>query len=667
MSVLSAPIIESINIASFGEVKFGVFGWCSKSAGCSGITFGYNMDEILMNEGTSDFKLTRNARNSLTNLLIVHPIAAFMTFILFLLSVLSHLNKPAHSPKYLLVLVILCLPTFVVTLMALLVDILIFLPHVQWAGWSVAASTILIAISGVVMCGIRRQIVGRIARRKRIQENAEMNNRDNDYFESTNTAMIQEPQDKIEEFATFEVDKLGPQLHEGEQIPLNPRIRNPSIPEDHGYTRTNTLSSDRSQYGGTPSTAGPLGPGSNAMGGNTPAGMIHPQIRKQYSNQTMVSASSTTVPYGPPWDPGLGHPLPDQGYNPPASDQFDVSRGLPPHGRFGPSAGPAYQRGPPPLDAFDYQRGPGYGRDTPPNSFGSYGPSPHGAFPPMEMGLRAPPPRRPMPPPGTTYDDLEFPAGIDGSPMLDERREFDQTLAPVANGNIGMALSNGGYAEEDLHKIMPIDLPEQIDRAVGENGDQHSESYEQPTRRTSWIQHQGAPLRTNELVENMPAELPAPVVRSTPPSRAGSPKSRRASGAYYEDVAPQFDTSHQESTPPVPFPPSLTPGPYSSPLGQHSGPWSPPPIPDDPVEVGQRSPAMSTASGFTSISQRGVNPRWQEEQGNTAAPGRGRGGGVGRKTVGRNSVGLAGNPDFELPSISSRGGRGGGRGRGSFR
>jgi hypothetical protein len=48
MSVLSAPIIESINIASFGEVKFGVFGWCSKSAGCSGITFGYNMGMLLI-------------------------------------------------------------------------------------------------------------------------------------------------------------------------------------------------------------------------------------------------------------------------------------------------------------------------------------------------------------------------------------------------------------------------------------------------------------------------------------------------------------------------------------------------------------------------------------------------------------------------------------------
>lgn len=43
LSTLSAPIIESINIATFGGVKFGVFGYCPKSAGCSALTVGYNM------------------------------------------------------------------------------------------------------------------------------------------------------------------------------------------------------------------------------------------------------------------------------------------------------------------------------------------------------------------------------------------------------------------------------------------------------------------------------------------------------------------------------------------------------------------------------------------------------------------------------------------------
>src|SRR5687768_1734782 len=43
LSVLSTPIIEGINIATFGGVKFGVLGWCSKTTGCSKISIGYNM------------------------------------------------------------------------------------------------------------------------------------------------------------------------------------------------------------------------------------------------------------------------------------------------------------------------------------------------------------------------------------------------------------------------------------------------------------------------------------------------------------------------------------------------------------------------------------------------------------------------------------------------
>lgn len=157
-----------------------------------------------------------------------------------------------------------------------------------------------------------------------------------------------------------------------------------------------------------------------------------------------------------------------------------------------------------------------------------------------------------------------------------------------------------------------------------------------------------------------PVELPAPASRQEPPppSRSGSSKSKRASDLYYEDVAPQFDTPHNRAhTPPLPssspHPTALTPGPSAAFAPPPTRTWSagPPPIPDD-LDDGQRSP-VSTASGFTSISQRGTNPRWQEEQ-NRLAPGRS------RVPPARKSVGLAGNPDFELPIPGrGRGARGG--------
>jgi len=90
------------------------------------------------------------------------------------LAVAAHLHSPSHSARYLLALLILLLPTLLIALLAFLVDILIFVPHLQWGGWIVLASTILITASGVVTCAMRRTLVSRKARKKRIAENAEM-------------------------------------------------------------------------------------------------------------------------------------------------------------------------------------------------------------------------------------------------------------------------------------------------------------------------------------------------------------------------------------------------------------------------------------------------------------------------------------------------------------
>lgn len=43
LSVLSAPIVESITIAEYKGVKFGVFGYCTDAKGCGSVGIGYNM------------------------------------------------------------------------------------------------------------------------------------------------------------------------------------------------------------------------------------------------------------------------------------------------------------------------------------------------------------------------------------------------------------------------------------------------------------------------------------------------------------------------------------------------------------------------------------------------------------------------------------------------
>jgi hypothetical protein len=559
-----------------------------------------------------------------------------MTLILLVLSVLAHLHKPGHSPKYLLALLILCLPTLMVALLAFLVDILIFLPHVQWGGWIVLAATILIVISGVVMCGMRRQIVGRIARSKRIQENAEMNGQP--YFSRSQQAPPPDgTQDKVPEFSAFEVNKVV-SAGEGERIPLNPRARTASPPtaEDQGFTRTSTFNSDRSYGSPPPRGNGPLGPGPNPMGGS---GAMAPAM---YSNQTLSSSGSSGT-YGPP--PGRG-PGSDGGYGAPPRPYDGVS-GVPMN-RYGPRPPPGgFRGGPIGPGGFDPRRVPNQGYGPSPSN--TYGPpfrvqNPPGAPPVPVMGSRVPPGRRYVPPPGRTYEEPEYPAGIDNA-RSDEKREFEQSLTPAPTNieMIGRAVSDEGVVEDG---DTPHELPAPHSNAGSGAGsstgrlavvNETPNVYDEDAPHARW--QQDGHRTTGSPDQHYPtAELPA--------SRSDSVKSKRKSGTYYEDVAPQFDPSHD---PPAPSAsPTLVPG--TTGLPHPGGPWSPPPVPDDAViEDGQRSPTTSTASGFTSISQRGINPRWQEEQSRMGGPGRGR----------VPSVGLAGNPDFELPAIAGarRGGR----------
>ncbi len=146
--------------------------------------------------------------------------------------------------------------------------------------------------------------------------------------------------------------------------------------------------------------------------------------------------------------------------------------------------------------------------------------------------------------------------------------------------------------------------------------------------------------------------MPSPlnVASRDTPSLRGSPAPQPLSapppGEYYEDVDPRF----------VAAPP---------PVVDHRP--TPPPIQTtnnfegEDIPQGARSPAESERSTFTSISQRGINPRWNPPP--PPHPGRGGFGnnlGVPRRPVNRTAdVVLNSNPDFELPS---RGGRGPGAG-----
>lgn len=201
------------------------------------------------------FTLPSGTRHSLSSILIVHPIACFMTLICTGLAFASHFHGPAHSPRYLLALLIFSFPTLLLTLLAFLVDILLFIPHMQWGGWIVLAATIIITASSVLTCAMRRTLVSRKARKKRIEENAEMNGQnyyamqqESRYARAESPPLPADGSDSNKPaFATYDYDARRPSAED--RIPLNtkaPSIQTTSTP------RTGVLRSEPTSEQGTP-------------------------------------------------------------------------------------------------------------------------------------------------------------------------------------------------------------------------------------------------------------------------------------------------------------------------------------------------------------------------------------------------------------------------------
>ncbi|KAI9781203.1 MAG: regulator of ime2 [Peltula sp. TS41687] len=400
LSVLSTPIIKSVKLGSFQGVDFGVFGFCQGSR-CSGVTVGYNPNSQFNSRRKTDFSLPPSARTSLSSLLIVHPIAAFFTLVVLILSLASHLRSPSHSPRYFLILMLLMLPAFLLSLLAFLVDILLFVPHLQWASWLVLAATILLAVGGVLTCVMRRALVGRKAHQKRIAENADMNG--DSYYNQQSVSppgpVGAEPTaingvgssnpDKLPEFATFDVsqnhvDRPGQE----ERIPLNPRtplnamrdeepmnVRTvPSGPEDgptsfrppRGAGAAFSFGSGRaySETGG-PQFQPSLPPPALAAVPGMRRNFSDPRLRDQQPNGAFILSNPPTPSsvnsrgrggYGINGKGGYGR----GGYvgpwrGPPPQAMYGGGRGMGPSGPMGPLGGQAFRRGggPPP----DYSRG----------------------------------------------------------------------------------------------------------------------------------------------------------------------------------------------------------------------------------------------------------------------------------------------------------------------
>lgn len=303
------------------------------------------------------------------------------------MAVASHLHSPSHSPRYLLALLILLLPTVLVSLLAFLVDILLFVPHLQWGGWIVLVATIILVACGVVTCAMRRTLVSRKARRKLVAENAEMSGENFYARQNADAAMSGLP--KAESPPPLSSDLKAPLIGTTTQTDSAPTFTtfNSSRTTDDG-TRTlldtgltpdegagyydNSTRPVRPGYHGPRDEYGnPIPPGASSISGASDDGMMRSSsermLQSQYSDGSLGSRR------GPP-----------QGYG-----QQPRGRGYPPRG--------GYPRGGPVPGPY----GSGRGRGPPPNGRG-------GSMRAMRGGPPGGMPRGRGPPPG-------YPPHLNGS------------------------------------------------------------------------------------------------------------------------------------------------------------------------------------------------------------------------------------------------------------
>ncbi|KAK0907417.1 regulator of ime2 [Friedmanniomyces endolithicus] len=626
LSTLSTPVIKAIPLGSYQGWNFGVFGYCKGNNCPSGYKVGYSTDGLFSgtNNSNGNFVLPASTRHSLSAILIVHPIAAFLTLICFGLACAAHFHSPSHSPRYLLGLLILTIPTLLVTLLAFLVDILLFVPHMQWGGWIVLGALVLIIASSVVTCAMRRTLVSRKARKKRIAENADMNG--TVYYENMhqNRLMADElPRadspppmsgatavDKpgIAQYAAFEMKRQDTRSGDSgdgamgagmtgmndDQAPLNP-TRDPSI---------RSASTGRGQIPYGPAmgeNAPPMPMGRPSMESNNGVNGQRRPSRDQYGNpispvglaagavgaagvaavardlrheNSQGSLGSNGRAGGYQRGGRAGYRPPGRGYGPPRDGYGSPGQ----RGNYGPPRGGFRGQGPPPPG---WRGRGGYGPPSP--GMGPRGGMNRAMSPPGYAGAPQDPYYGgPRSPPGSSAPMRdEFIAGPIGQAIeMDERTGSPPGPLPPAGmqphaGGYGLRDSDGdvaGMVGLQQERGGPVRMDSERSEGVMSQTSMYSDHTYVPPR-AQWAQgqpmdphHSGVsqPLSSNAMPSSNALPLSPVQASPTSPHVAFAPQhARGGSDAYYEDVDPRFavdPASEVGMDHPGPLPTNLTPG-----------------------------------------------------------------------------------------------------------
>lgn len=614
----------------------------------------------------TSFSLPDGIRNTLTSVLIIHPVAAVLALIMLIMAGASHMHGASHSSRYLLVMFIFMIITFIVCVAAFIVDILLFMPHLAFGSYLTIVAAVLLGISGAVSCIMRRMVVGRKARRKKIAENAEMSgenyyNRENSSkpvsnFHTTTTVPSisganQGGNDSLPQFASFENRAKDDQVSD-ERIPLT-QI---NTSERSGSTNLNDMAAGPSRSQSRDRYGNPTGRPGDAYGAQS-----HPSYDRERRGRGGMD------PYRGGQRGGRG------GHGRGGFDAYGGpmrGRGGPPGQRGGrggygaPRGGRGGYGGPPPRGGYG---GPGRG--------GAMGAAAGGAAAGAAAGAMYAAGRRPSN--DSSYDPYRQQQGgwgtssnpsmsnINGGYEADGGLPRAESPPPLPGDGIGVATTHsnayemdatpvshatsyGQYpqirdSDSDVAGMVNLQRPPQQRETFMSEGSKYSQDEQQyvPTR-AAWNGGGGSGRSSPR------GQSPAQMHRSPPPEgsvTALAPPPPATSANYYEDASPRYDTQNNQHPHGLQHPPPVEPL-YED---VHAN-----------VHDGSRSPAESERSNFTSISQRGINPEWNPNQNHPPMPQqRGmppRGPPAQQRAVQQRHDMILDNPDFQMPG-AARGGK----------
>ena len=386
-----------------------------------------------------------------------------MTLVCTILAAASHFHSPAHSPRYLLALLILSFPTLLIALLAFLVDILLFIPHLEWGGWIVLAATIIICACSILTCAMRRTLVSRKARKKRIAENPDMNGAN--FYQGSQEPKLLKETPQVNQEAQFARAESPPPIG----VAGNPNKLPTFAAYDFSQPRPSTddrTPLNRRDPSVISSTSGGRQPGA-AVQNSRRAPPPGPVATNGYNGEGRRSPVSPIEYEGPPQGMAREHsergqrfyggPVPPRGRGGPPPFQGRGRGGYPPQrGGHGPPpmrGGPGMRGGPPPS------RGP-YPRGGPNGMRGGPPPGWHGdrGMAPMAAGAGAGMATGAMmgrghrgPPPGYGRDYYDGPPARDPYYMQNqEQRPYNDfaDASPYSEaGPTPRALSDRGYGQ----------------------------------------------------------------------------------------------------------------------------------------------------------------------------------------------------------------------------